>query len=220
MGRSIALLLLCLACAPASRARQNDLRAVSVPPDSAAATSVAAVATPDSLGPSRPTPRGALWRGALVPGWGHVYTGQLGRLPFVYAALGSLAFVTLRVNGQYSDYRLAYRYKVYQEQVDRGQLAVNPWADLEPSYQAVADDIGPVSASVLKRQRDTLRRNRDLSILGSGIVWALSVLDAYVGAHMLDFDVSEDLSARVLPPLASPWPSAVLSLRVGAHGTR
>lgn len=220
MVRMIALLLLCLAYAPASRARQNDPRSVVIPPDSVASAVELAVAAPDSLKPSGPSPRGALWRGALVPGWGHIYTGRIGRLPFVYAALGSLAFVTFRVNAQYSDYRLAYRYKVYQEQVDRGQLAENPWAELEPSYREVADNLGPVSASVLKNQRDTLRRNRDLAILGSGIVWALSVLDAYVGAHMLDFDVSEDLSARVLPPVASPWPSVVLSLRLSGPGTR
>lgn len=220
MVRVFALLLLCLAFAPASQARQNETRAVAIPPDSVASGAPVTVATPDSLKPSGPSPRGALWRGALVPGWGHIYTGQIGRLPFVYAALGSLAFVTFRVNGQYSDYRLAYRYKVYQEQVDRGQLAENPWAELEPSYRLVADDLGPVSASVLKNQRDTLRRNRDLAILGSGLVWALSVLDAYVGAHMLDFDVSDDLSARVLPPVTFPWPSAVLSLRLSPSGTR
>ncbi len=61
--------------------------------------------------------------------------------------------------------------------------------------------LGAVSNGYLVAQRDAFRRNRDLSILGIGIVWSLQVLDAYVSAHLLDFDVGEDLTFHVAPGL-------------------
>ncbi len=212
MRRVLPVALLLLAVAPASRARQVEPRPV-------AADTLLRDTRPsspgDTLRPPGPSPRGALWRAAAVPGWGHVYTKRYGRLPFVYGALGGLAVAAAYTHGSYVDYRRAYRYKAWQELVDRGQQPENPWADLEGAYDEVAARIGPVSAAVLKRQRDTHRRNRDLAILATGVAWALSVLDAYVGAHLLDFDVSDDLSVRVIPDPASGYPAAALAWRPG-----
>lgn len=204
-----------------------------VPPDSTGPVPITVVATdssrwtdpssratsPTESARTGPTPRGALIRGALIPGWGHVYIHRYGRLPFVYGALGGLVFTSVWLSGEYGTYRRAYQYKTYQDRVDSGLLEENPRAAYEEDYSKVAADIGAVSASVLKGQRNTLRRNRDLTILATGVVWALSVLDAYVSAHLLDFDVSEDLSVRAAAPVTGPGIGAVIRLRLGS-GTR
>lgn len=42
----------------------------------------------------------------------------------------------------------------------------------------------------LKRQKDYFRRYRDLSIIITVGVYALSIVDAYVDAQLFDFDIS------------------------------
>ena len=55
--------------------------------------------------------------------------------------------------------------------------------------------------TVLKNQQNTYRRYRDYSILATVIVYALSLIDAYVDAQLFDFDISPDLSLNVEPQI-------------------
>jgi Family of unknown function (DUF5683) len=144
------------------------------------------------------TPNGALYR-SFVPGWGQIYNRQYEKLPFLYGGLAGIGYLAVWYNGSYQDYNDAYHYKVYEEQVDAGLIEENPNEHLKDSYDEIAAEIGPVSSSPLKAQRDVYRRNRDLSRMGIVAVYALSILDAYVSAHLLDFNVDEDLSIRVMP---------------------
>ncbi len=59
--------------------------------------------------------------------------------------------------------------------------------------------VGMLPAASSRAFRDASRRNRDFSILLSGLAYALQALDAYVSAQLADFDVSEDLSLHVVP---------------------
>ena len=145
------------------------------------------------------SPGGALWRAFAVPGWGQVYNRQFVKLPFLYGAIGGLAFLASDINGDYRLYRRAYLYKSYQELVDSGQLSDNPSETLKPYYDELAARFGEISSSPLRDRRDNLRRNRDLSFVGIGLVYGLSVLDAYISAHLLDFDVDEDLTVFLRP---------------------
>ncbi|MDX5437323.1 MAG: DUF5683 domain-containing protein, partial [Pontibacter sp.] len=45
------------------------------------------------------------------------------------------------------------------------------------------------------------RRNRDLTIIISVVAYSLQIAEAYVHAHLKDFEVSEDLALRVQPSL-------------------
>lgn len=187
----------------------------------AAGSTAAQPAAPDSAAfRSGPSPRGALLRSAVLPGWGQVYNGQVFKAPIIAAAIGGLVFAAVRLNGDYVLYRRAYQYKAWQELVDRGTVDVNPHAALADDYQELADRLGPVSSRPLLAQRDALRRNRDLAFLGIGVVWALSALDAYVNAHLLDFDVGENLSVHVRPaadPAGLPALSSSLVWRPGGR---
>jgi predicted nucleic acid-binding protein len=53
----------------------------------------------------------------------------------------------------------------------------------------------------LKDWQNRSRRYRDLSIAATAIVYALTLIDAYVDAQLFDFDISEDLSLNVYPEL-------------------
>ena len=51
----------------------------------------------------------------------------------------------------------------------------------------------------LKRRKDYFRRYRDLSIIITVGVYAISIIDAYVDAQLFDFDISPDLSLHWSP---------------------
>lgn len=145
------------------------------------------------------TPRGALWRAAAVPGWGQLYNRQYLKIPVVYAAMGGLAYYAADLNQQYRLYRQAYQYKSWQERVESGQATENPSAEFAGAYAELEAQFGPISSSALQPRRNILRRNRDFSLIGIGLVYGLSILDAYISAHLFDFDISEDLTASLAP---------------------
>ena len=147
------------------------------------------------------TPRGALLRSVAVPGWGQLYNRQYYKVPIVYAGLGLLAYLVVDRNSEYTLYRHAFLFKAWDEEVLNDDAEVNPFPQFESDYAKLLarEGLNNISSSSLEPIRDSLRRNRDLSILGIGVVYALSTLDAYVSAHLLQFDISEDLSLRVLP---------------------
>ena len=155
-----------------------------------------------------PSPRGALVRALVAPGLGQIYVGQPVKTPFVVGALGGLVGLTIYLNGRYVTYRHAFLY-VSREAVPDPN-APNP----ENEFAAFFDDwvaTGARAASTTRSLRDDFRRNRDLALLGSALVYVLQALDAYVAAHLIEFDVSEDLSLRAVP--TAEGTAAVLTLR-------
>jgi len=147
------------------------------------------------------SPQGALWRAAVVPGWGQIYNRQYIKLPFVYGAMGGLIFAIVSLNDDYQLYRKAFQYKAFQELVESGTLETNPRESFLSSYNLLVEQFGPISSRPIRTRRDNLRRNRDLSIVGIGLVYGLSILDAFVSAHLMDFDVDENLSLRMTPAM-------------------
>jgi hypothetical protein len=152
------------------------------------------------------SPRGALWRAAAVPGWGQFYNRQYYKMPFVYAGLAGGAYAIYEMNRRYRLFRRANLFVV-------GEGDPNPYQDFRSEYERAADRLGAspgsdVSGRQLRRLRDKYRRWRDLAILGTGLFYALTVLDAYVSAHLLTFDVGEDLALRVRPTGGSAPPEA------------
>lgn len=145
------------------------------------------------------SPRGALIRSVIVPGWGQLYNGHYYKIPIVYAGLGSLAYIVAGTNSEYKLYRHAFQYKAWEETI--GEDEPNPVAEFESDYLRLLarEGLNEISASSLEPARDRLRRNRDFAILGIGIVYGLATLDAYVSAHLLDFDIGDDLSLSILP---------------------
>jgi hypothetical protein len=149
------------------------------------------------------SPSGALWRAAVLPGWGQWYNGQYLKIPVVYAALGGTIAGALYLNQRYLLYRHAYLYAA-RENPDGTPV----FPEYEDDYDRLLRELGlPPDAALSdeeaqarqERLEPSLRRNRDLMYFGIGIVYGLSILDAYVSAHLLDFDVGEDLTLRVAP---------------------
>ncbi len=116
----------------------------------------------------------------LLPGMGQIYVESYWKAPLFIAGAGGLVYSIIWNHNRFSN---------YAEDVDR----------------AIADGADPESNEVrlMKARREFYRDNRDLSGLYLIGVYALAAVDAYVGAHLFDFDVSDDLSLRFIPDYRS-----------------
>jgi len=156
------------------------------------------------------SPRGALWRSLAVPGWGQVYNRQYYKLPFVYAGFAALGYRAYQAHQEYLLFKRAHLFGRGPALVEDGEP--NPYQQYEAQFNEVVDRIGGERLGAMRDQRDQFRRQRNLSFVGTGLFYALTVLDAYVSAHLLTFDVGEGLTLRVRPrghlrrPAHSPAP--------------
>ncbi|WP_246628722.1 MULTISPECIES: DUF5683 domain-containing protein [Algoriphagus] len=122
-------------------------------------------------------PRKATMLSAILPGAGQVYNGKAWKVPILYA--GFMADI----------YFIGYnnsRYQVFREALfafDEGE------DNLFPS----------LNRDALVRNVDYWRRNRDLTILLLGVIYALNIIDANVDAHLSGFDISDELSLAIEP---------------------
>lgn len=180
-----------------------------MPPPAAAQTDT--TATAERTLPATHSPKSALWRAAAVPGWGQYYNRQYLKIPFVYVGLGGFTAAMLYTNSRYLLYRRAF---LYTASIDENRNKTFP-PEYADDYAKLLNELGLTPESDLsedeinsrrdrlepqfKAQRDNLRRNRDLLFFGTVFWYGLTVLDAFVSAHLLDFDVSEDLTVTLFP---------------------
>lgn len=172
--------------------------------DSLATPSVVVADTTDA--DSTRSPSGALRRALLVPGWGQVYNGQPAKVPVVVGALVGAGAFAVYQHDRYLLFRHAF---LYRQQEDR-EVATGTPNEFE-RFEDEWIEAGSLSATVLRDRRTSARSNRDIAILLTGLAYALQAVDAYVAAELDGFDVSDDLSLRVLPTTDGP----ALSLRLG-----
>ena len=121
----------------------------------------------------QPNPKKALLYALILPGAGQIYNRDWWKLPLVYGAIAGTGFL---VQQNYSEYK---RYKTARELLLEGKP--HEFSSQNPSE------------STLRAARDYYRSNFEMSCLGLGIVYALQGIEAYVAAHLKNFDVSEDL---------------------------
>ena len=125
----------------------------------------------DALSPSK-----AAFYSAVLPGLGQAYNKKYWKIPIVYAAIGTGIYFYVTNNNQYNDVRDAYKRRLagFQDDEFQGQLT---------------DD------GLLEAQK-TLRRNKELSLLITFGLYALNIIDANVDAHLMQFNVNDDLSFK------------------------
>ncbi len=147
--------------------------------------------------PDDHSPRGALWRAAAIPGWGQYYNRQYYKIPVAWAGLGGLTASAILVNRRYLLYRHSFHF------LARRENGMPLFPEYEADFEKLIADLGisreraEASVGTFRQTRDNLRRNRDLLYIGIGLFYGLTILDAYVNAHLLHFDVSEDLTLVV-----------------------
>jgi hypothetical protein len=127
-------------------------------------------------------PKVATFRSAVLPGWGQAYNKKYWKIPIVYGALGTTAYIFFYNLKTYKVLRQAIIY--------RSDTIVSNDVLVDPRFR-------PLSTESIRRNRSVFRQNVDYSVLAFIILWGLNVVDATVDAHLKAFDVSSDLSLRI-----------------------
>ncbi|RSK39234.1 MULTISPECIES: DUF5683 domain-containing protein [Mangrovimonas] len=125
----------------------------------------------DPLAPAR-----AAFYSAVLPGLGQAYNKKYWKIPIVYAGLGIGMYFYLDNQKEYQRYRDAYKRRLAGFQDDE-------------FYGVVTDD-------GLREAQKTLRRNKEISLLVTIGIYALNIIDANVDAHLLQYNVDDNLSLR------------------------
>lgn len=146
------------------------------------------------------SPRKASIRSAILPGWGQIYNGRYWKLPIIYAALGTTAYIFSYNVKTYRELRFAYaaRYKAaLPDQASAPPGSPGPFRDSIDYFKLKSIYQNPdVSLNSLKYNRDEFRRNVDYTVLVFAAFWVLNIIDASVDAHLKSFDVSSDLGLQ------------------------
>jgi hypothetical protein len=125
----------------------------------------------------------AVFYSAVVPGWGQVYNKKWWKVPIIYAGFGGLGFAIGWNAKRWRTYSDAYRIRV-----DGDTTTID-------EFEGVYSDANLVTL------KNYYRRNMDLSIIFTSVLYALNIIDAAVDAHLFEYDISDDLTLRVQPQL-------------------
>jgi Family of unknown function (DUF5683) len=144
------------------------------------------------------SPHKAAVMSALLPGSGQAYNKKYWKIPVLYGGFVGLGYAIRFNNREYSQYKDAFKLRL-----DGDESTVDPY-------------VGIYSDNDLSTLKDFYRRNRDLSIIGCGLLYILNIVDASVDAHLFSFNVSSDLSLNITPSTLSgmnPGIGIVLSFK-------
>lgn len=141
----------------------------------------------------KPNPTKAIVYATIFPGLGQIYNRKYWKLPIVYGGFLGFSYAISWNARYYTDYSNGYK------DIMDDNPETDSWKNFLPygiNPETVDQDW---LKDVMKRRKDFYRRYRDLSIIGTVAMYALSILDAYVDAQLFDFNINTDLSLKVEP---------------------
>lgn len=107
------------------------------------------------------SPWGAVVRSAILPGLGQIYNETYWKTPIIWGLLGWFGYNWWQNNLSYKDYK-----KMYIQSIDSGN-----------------------ENFLYKRIREFYRDQRDLFAIYFGLTYFLNMVDAYVDAHLFNFEL-------------------------------
>ena len=123
------------------------------------------------------TPSKSAFYSAVLPGLGQAYLGKAWKIPIIYSAIGASLYYFDLNNKEMNEYRNAYKRRLNGFFDDRFlELAI------------------PISTEQLLLGMEFHKNYRDIALVLAVLSYMLNILEANVSAHLLQFNVSEDLS--------------------------
>ena len=149
------------------------------------------------------SPRKALLLSLIIPGGGQFYNKRYWKVPIVYAAVGGMIYL---VDQNTKDYKFVR--DEYIKRVDGDPETV----DFFEQYNWTDADI--------KNLRDQYNKNKELAYIGLVAVHLLSAVEAFVDAHLRDFEINEDLGLRLEPSIENSLQGPVMGFGVSLQFQR
>ena len=133
--------------------------------------------TKKAIDPLRPSK--AAFYSAILPGLGQVYNKRYWKVPIVWGAIGAGVYFYVNNDQQFNRYRDAYKRRL---------------AGFKDDEFYGPNDSPFISDDGLIRAQQQFRRNKEISLLVTLGLYALNIIDANVDAHLLQFNVDQNLS--------------------------
>ena len=144
--------------------------------------------TPDTVSAVNKRANRAALMSAILPGSGQFYNKSYWKIPLLYAGAGTLIYFIGENNSEYETYKQAYSFRLDNDSTTNDT------------------EFGNLNDEDIKVRMDFYRRNRDFCYVMLGVLYVLNVVDAYVDAHLKDFDIIDNLSLETRPALFLPRP--------------
>lgn len=170
--------LLCLFSVAISFA-QKDKDSTSIALDKEAVVIDQQLFEKKEIDPLRPSK--AAFYSAILPGAGQFYNKKYWKIPIVWGAIGTGVYFYVRNDKQFDRYRDAYKRRL---------------AGFKDDEFSDANGNPLISDDGLIRAQQQFRRNKEVALLVTIGLYALNIIDANVDAHLLQFNVDENLSLR------------------------
>jgi hypothetical protein len=148
------------------------------------------------------SPKLAVLLSTVVPGLGQAYNKKYWKIPIIYAGLGYCVYMTRRDNKLYNNFK-----KSYLELYNSGK----------PDSIIYLYGV-EYTLNGLESGKNYYRRYRDLFVIFTSGIYLMNIIDANVDAQLFDFDISDDISLRIVPTaidggMAGPITGFKLSLK-------
>jgi len=129
-------------------------------------------------------PNKAALMSAILPGAGQIHNKKYWKAPIIWVGLGVTGFLI---------YDFSDQVKTYGEAAE----ATANGTPLQKTFHNY--NLGTLTETQLRTLQDDSRRYMYMNILFFSGIYALNIVDAYVDAHLKEFDVNENLSFRIKP---------------------
>ncbi|MDY0781172.1 DUF5683 domain-containing protein [Tenacibaculum sp. IB213877] len=124
------------------------------------------------------SPSKAAFYSAIFPGAGQIYNNRYWwQLPLIYGGLGVSIYYYIDNSNEYDRYRTAYKRRL---------------AGLPDEF--TVNGVQLISSTGLESAQKQLRKNRDLSLLSTVLIYVLQIVEASVTAHLIQFDTNDNLT--------------------------
>lgn len=146
-------------------------------------------------------PRKATIYSAVLPGLGQVYNKQWWKVPFFYGGFVTLGYFINSYNKGSSN-----ALNAYHDLKDRNPKTNSYTIYENILYEGEINETN-VDQTLLKNIENELndkKDKRDQYIVYTAFFYLFNILDANVSAHLIDFDISEDLSLNFQPIAVDP----------------
>ncbi|WP_442809379.1 DUF5683 domain-containing protein [Tamlana sp. 2201CG12-4] len=130
------------------------------------------------------SPAKAAFYSAILPGLGQAYNKKYWKIPIVWGAIGTGVYFYINNTKEYNRYRDAYKSRLAGYKTDEFYF--------DPDGQPLTNP--RVTTEGLERGQKFYRRNREISLLVTMGLYALNIIDANVDAHLMQYNVDENLS--------------------------
>jgi len=128
------------------------------------------------------SPRKAALYSAVLPGLGQAYNKRYWKIPLVYAGIVGFGYAVIWNSREYN-----YYFDMYKYMVDN---------DLN-EYEGISFD-------EVEWYKNAHLRYKNLMIIFTIGFYVLQIVDATVDAHLIDYDINDDISLTIDPVFLEP----------------